>query len=76
MSIHDQCDVASVCVYPRGRLVGVADKPAVNQGRLTAMQQQQVGVGKRPVLPGNPGREQPGVGVTHHGGGRPLSCCQ
>jgi hypothetical protein len=46
MSIHDQCDVASVCVYPRGRLVGVADKPAVNKGRLTAMQQEQVGVGK------------------------------
>ena len=76
MSIHDQCDVASMCVYPRGRLVGVADEPAVNEGRLTAMQHQQVGVGKWPALPGNPGREPPGVGATHQGAGRPLSCCQ
>ena len=43
---------------------------------FTAMQQQQVGVGKRPALPGNPGREPPGVGATHQGAGRPLSCCQ
>jgi hypothetical protein len=76
MSIHDQCDVASVRVDPGRRLVSVADKPAVNQGRLTAMQQEQVGVGKRPALPDNPGREPPGVGATHHGAGRPLSCCQ
>jgi hypothetical protein len=59
MSIHDQRDVASGCVYPRGRLVGVADKPAVNEGRLTAMQQEQVGVGKWPALPGNPGGSRP-----------------
>jgi len=57
VGVHDQRDVGGVRAYPRGGLLRVADEPGVDEGRLAPVQQEQVGVGKGPALPGHPGRE-------------------
>src|SRR5215207_2810256 len=69
VGVHDQRDVPGVRTYPSSRLLRVADEPAVNEGRLTPVQQEQVGVGKRPSLPGHPAREP--LIIESHG---PPSC--
>ena len=85
VGVHDQADVPGVRADPGGGLLRVADEPAVDQGRLPPVHQQQVRVRKRPALPGQPGRQPIGNGtqsrrcvrgVVHHGAGEPLSCCQ
>jgi hypothetical protein len=64
VSVHHQRDLPSLRACPCGRVLGVADEAAVHQGRLTPAQQEQVGVGKRPALPGHPGRKP--SGIEHH----------
>ena len=54
VGVDDQVQVPGVRVDPRRRLLGVADEAAVDERRLGAVQQQQVGVGERPLLPGHP----------------------
>ena len=71
VGVHDQRDVPGVRTCPSSRLLRVADEPAVNEGRLTPVQQEQVGVGKRPSLPGHPAREP--LIIESHG---PPSCAR
>ena len=38
-------------------LAGVTDEAIADQGRIRAGQEEKVGVGERPLLPGHPGRQ-------------------
>jgi len=52
VGVDDQGQLAGAGVHPVRGLAGVADEAAVDEGRIPAGQQEQVGVGERPLLPG------------------------
>ncbi len=63
MGVDDQRQLAGVGVNLVRGLAGVADEATVDQGRIRAGQEEQVGVGERPLLPGHSGRQA--VAITH-----------
>jgi len=82
VGVHHEHEVAGVAMHPVGGDLRVPDEAAVDERRLLAGEQEQVGVRERSLLPDHlAGQQQLEVGhgrhvLTHHCAGRPLNSCQ